>query len=281
MKILSWNVRGLNAPNKQRVIKRRLLLVSADLILLQETKLEDKLAVAFGNGISSLFQASLQTIVASKGAFEGLMIIWKPSQIKVEGIASSRDWILAKITHLQSNTSFFIINIYGPMSPHKKRLTWSSLDGVLSTLSEEQVFIGGDFNAIRSARLGGSQQDFNNWIERNGLLEIDSRDTFTWTNRRKGFSNIAEKIDRFFWQGDLALFPFTPSYNVLPCSSSNHYPILLSLQRTQGSSKTPFRFENMWMKDQNFLTLIENWWKEGFFEGSKLFCFIANLKLVK
>lgn len=37
----------------------------------------------------------------------------------------------------------------------------------------------------------------------------------------------------------------------------------------------------MWMKDPNFLTLIENWWKEGTFEGSKLFCFIAKLKLVK
>lgn len=175
------------------------------------------------------------------------------------------------------------------MSSFKKRLTWSSLDGVLATLSEEQVFIGGDFNAIRSASdktggiicLGSAQQDFNNWIERNDLLEIDSRDTFTWTNKRKGFSNIAEKIDRFFWQGDLTLFPFTSSCNVLPCSGSDHYPILLFLQGTQGSSKTPFKFENMWMKEPNFLTLIENWWKEGTYEGSKLFCFIAKLKSVK
>lgn len=37
----------------------------------------------------------------------------------------------------------------------------------------------------------------------------------------------------------------------------------------------------MWMKDPNFLTLIENWWKEELFEGSKLFCFISKLKFVK
>lgn len=197
--------------------------------------------------------------------------------------------MLVKITHLQSSTSFFIINVYGPMPPSKKRQTWSSLDGVLTTLSEEQVVIGGDFNAIRNAsdkrggitRLGSAQQDFNSWIERNGLLEIDSGDSYTWTNRRKGFSNIAEKIDRFFWQGDFSIFPFTPLYNVLSCSGSDHYPILLTLKGTQGSTRTPFRFKNMWMKEPNFLILIEKWWKEESFEGSKLFCFIAKLKLIK
>lgn len=37
----------------------------------------------------------------------------------------------------------------------------------------------------------------------------------------------------------------------------------------------------MWMKEPNFLIMIEKWWKEESFEGSKLFCFIAKLKLVK
>lgn len=217
------------------------------------------------------------------------MIIQKPSQVKVEGIASNRNWILAKISHLQTNSIFFVINTYGPVFPLKKRLLWSSLDEVLSSLTEEQLFIGGDFNAIRKAsdkrggitHLGGSQQDFNDWIDRNGLLEIDSGDLFTWSNRRKGFSNIAEKIDRFFWQGDLRHFPFSPSCSVLPCSGSDHYPILLSLLGNKDSCRAPFKFENMWMKDPNFLTLIENWWKEEPFEVSKLFCFTTKLKFVK
>ncbi|XP_057832961.2 uncharacterized protein LOC131043747 [Cryptomeria japonica] len=293
MKIVSWNVRGLNAPNKQRVIKRRILLVNVDTILLQETKLDSQQSVSFGNGISSLFHASLQLTVASEGAFGGLMIIWKPSQVQVEGIASSRSWLLARITHLQSNTSFFVFNNYGPVSPLKKRFLWLSLDGIISQLVDEQLIIAGDFNAIQKAldkrggiiRLGGSQQDFNDWIDRNGLLEIDSGDSFTWTNRRKGFNNIAEKFDRFLWQGDFSYFPFAFAFAfacvVLPCSGSNHFPICLSLKGNQATSRSPFRFENMWMKDPNFLALIENWWKEEVFVGSKLFCFISKLKLVK
>lgn len=117
MKILSWNVRGLNAPNKQRVIKRRILLVSAEIIFLQETKLDNRQAVAFGGGISPLFMTTSQLTVDLDGASGGLMIIWRPSQVKVFGIASNRNWILAKVVHFQSN-------------------------------SKEQLFIGGDFNAI-------------------------------------------------------------------------------------------------------------------------------------
>lgn len=89
--------------------------------------------------------------MASEGASRGLMIIWKPSQVQVEGIASSRNWLLPKITHLQSKSSFFVINTYGPMSPIKKRFLWLSLDGVISQLADEQLIIGGDFNAIRKA----------------------------------------------------------------------------------------------------------------------------------
>lgn len=103
-----------------------------------------------------------------------------------------------------------------------------------------------------------SQQDFKDWIDRNGLLDIESGDkSFTWTNRRKGFSNISKKIDRFFWLGDLYSFPFSFECSVLACSGSDHFPILLSFQGDSDNSKSPFRFENMWMKDPNFLTLIE------------------------
>lgn len=112
-------------------------------------------------------------------------------------------------------------------------------------------------------------------------MEIDLGDLFTWTNRRKGFSNIAEKLDRFFWQGDLRSLPFTLSCSVIPCSGSDHYPILLSLIDNKSNCKAPFRFENMWMKDQNFLSLIENKWKEASVVGLKLFCFSAKLKFVK
>lgn len=289
MKILSWNVRGLNAPNKQRVIKRRILLVSADIIFLQETKLGSIQVVAFGSGISSLFYTSSQVTVDSEGASGGLMIILNPSQVKVDGIASNRNWILAKVFHLQSNTTFFVINTYGPVSPLKKWLLWSSLDEVLSSLTKEQLFIGGDFNAIRRASdkrgglicLGGSQQDFNDSIDRNGLMEIDSGDLFTWTNRRKGFSNIAEKIDRFFWQGDLRHFPFSPSCSIIPYSGIRSLSHIALLAWQQGKLQRPIQVWEHVDEGPKISHFDRKLVEEASIEGSKLFCFTAKLKIVK
>lgn len=81
--------------------------------------------------------------------------------------------------------------------------------------------------------------------------------------------------------GDFSSLPFSLDCKVLPCSGLDHYPLLLSLQGESSVSKPPFRFENMWMKDPNFLALIEQWWNEGSFEGSRLFCFVSKLKFIK
>ena len=40
-KILSWNVRGVNAPDKRKVIKNFLRSYRADLVCLQETKVQE------------------------------------------------------------------------------------------------------------------------------------------------------------------------------------------------------------------------------------------------
>lgn len=48
MKVVSWNVRGLNAPSKQRLVKHCLSSFSPELVLLQETKLGDVDLAPFG-----------------------------------------------------------------------------------------------------------------------------------------------------------------------------------------------------------------------------------------
>ncbi|GLJ41464.1 hypothetical protein SUGI_0858130 [Cryptomeria japonica] len=39
MKVLTWNVRGLNAPNKKRILKHCILASKPELTLIQETTL--------------------------------------------------------------------------------------------------------------------------------------------------------------------------------------------------------------------------------------------------
>ena len=45
MKIISWNVKGLNASDKRQRIKQVIDSLQEDIILLQETKLNEKILI--------------------------------------------------------------------------------------------------------------------------------------------------------------------------------------------------------------------------------------------
>ena len=74
MKIISWNVRGINASDKRQRIKQVIDSLQADIILLQETKLSKD---NFDNSIAkwkkwNSFQSQ------GMGALGGLAILWNP-----------------------------------------------------------------------------------------------------------------------------------------------------------------------------------------------------------
>ena len=80
------------------------------------------------------------------------------------------------------------------------------------------MLIGGDFNTILELKekFGGSQIltrniiDFREWVKVIKFIEIPtSNGVFTWNNKRKDFIYIVEKLDRFFFKGELAELDFT------------------------------------------------------------------------
>lgn len=49
-------------------------------------------------------------------------------------------------------------------------------------------------------------------------------------NRREGFVNIVEKLDRFFIAGDWATSGRVCEIEILPITGLDHYPITLTIQ---------------------------------------------------
>lgn len=68
---------------------------------------------------------------------------------------------------------------------------------------------------------------------------------FTWTNRRKDFCNITEKLNRFLFYGDMMRFPFALDGSILPFSGLDHFPILLEIIGEQKACRCSFKFERM------------------------------------
>lgn len=61
---------------------------------------------------------------------------------------------------------------------------------------------------------------------------------------------------------------------------SDHFPILLVDGRVRGGRR-PFRFENMWLKENGFLDKIKEWWEFFEFLGSLSFVLDSKLKALK
>ena len=60
----------------------------------------------------------------------------------------------------------------------------------------------------------------------------------------------------------------------------DHYPILLDGRGIRRDS-IPFRFENMWLKEEEFKDLLKSWWQGFNFMGSCSFILAAKLKALK
>lgn len=91
------------------------------------------------------------------------------------------------------------------------------------------------------------------FVTYNGLFDIQFKlGNFTWTNRRSGFLNIAEKLDRFFFVDNWDKFHWTVQAEMLPIIGSNHYPISVRIQEDVVLDRCPFKFEKMWLRAEVF-----------------------------
>lgn len=77
---------------------------------------------------------------------------------------------------------------------------------------------------------------------------------YTWTNKRFSSKPIFERLDRCLVNAEwCALFPISNVYNMpLIHRLSDHTAILLSTDGPARRVKRSFKFENWWIKEQDF-----------------------------
>ena len=146
--------------------------------------------------------------------------------------------------------------------------------------------MGGDFNVVRfSSECFGStsfiaaMREFSSFIFEQGLIDIPLQGGFfTWSNSREVVSKA--RLDRFLFSADWEdKFPFV-SQQCLPRLLFDHFLIVLeggSFQR----GRRPFRFENMWLKDDGFVERVRSWWDSYNILGASSFVLANKLKLLK
>ena len=112
MKILTWNIKGLNGRSKQRILQNYIKMEDPDIFLIQETKcarktVEDIIKICWRNC------ESYQT--DSKGASGGLPILWNPATVILDQGFSTPCTSHSRVTHRQGSRSRWFHNRVLPL----------------------------------------------------------------------------------------------------------------------------------------------------------------------
>ena len=146
--------------------------------------------------------------------------------------------------------------------------------------------MGGDFNVVRFpsersgiANFSSAMLRFSDFISEQSLIDLPLvGGNFTWSNSREVVAS--SKLDRFLlfadWEEN---FPSVCQCR-LPRLMSDHFRILLEGGNFHGGKK-PFRFENMWLKDEGFLGRVSSWWESYHFQRTPSFSLANKLKMLK
>jgi exonuclease III len=285
MKIITWNIRGLNGISKQRILQNCIKAENPDIRLLQETKCVNGIEEEI---LRRCWRHFNFTYTYSKEEVGGLSILCNPTTFILEMAYSTKGAISAHYRALGSSKSGVITNAYGPQLAQEKDHFLDNLEYINVLRGQERWILGGDFNMVltleeKSGGLKCLDQDsanFNHLIDKLHLINIETRNgSFTWTNKRVGTQHIARKLDCFLISENLMLEGPLIESNILPSTGSDHWAVQLWIDTISTLKYKPFFFEKFWLKHPDFLDLSRTWWVQAEIEhGSRMYKFQQRLK---
>lgn len=262
--IVSFNVRGLNSPNKRAKVLDYLRRKKVDVALLQETHLtlEDT------SRVQNRFYKSV--VASADGTHtKGVMILMKRNiNIAVEKVGSDKKGRLAFCCTSIQGKKIAFVSIYAPTTFEAE--FFPSITSHLLKLNDYQLYIGSDMNAVINANLdksssatAGSQDSaskaLNSFIEDLNLVDVwrvhnpfDKDYTF-FSSRHKTFS----RIDYILISS--GLLASVHSIQFLPRLLSDHNPIISSFNYGNIKNKTSrWRFNCTLLKNEEFIAQLKS-----------------------
>lgn len=258
LRIITWNVRGLNDPNKRKVIKLAVRKWKAHVLCLQETKMNS----LSGDIVKSLWGSRWVEweIMEANGTAGGILLCWDSRWLAKVDVRKGLHSVSCVFKCVCNDMRWFFSGVYGPSSEHGRRELWRELVEVCQSWSMPWC-VGGDFNEIRfpHERLGcmnisRGMSEFSNFINSCNLVDLPLYGSkFSWVKGGGGHS--MSRIDRLLVSSDWEDFFPRSQQSTLPRPVSDHFPLCLDCGALV-RGKSPFRFENMWLREEGFKNLL-------------------------
>jgi hypothetical protein len=176
LKIISWNVRGLNNPQKRESVRYWLRSWKCDVVCLQETKLaEVDLQVVRSLWDNSFIGWEFLPAVGSAG---GVILLWDNRVVeKLDSVV--KNFSVSCLWKGVSDSFVWVgTGLYGPSTDSLRSELWEELNNVRQNWNSPWCVFG-DFNVVRfpSERLGCNRltthmMDFSDFIEVSNLVDL-------------------------------------------------------------------------------------------------------------
>ena len=155
MKVISWNYRGLGSKMKEEAMKTLIMTENPDIMLVQETKLEENL---FHQNNKSYQNKGGTKVVSARGESGGLGTLWNASKFNMVAEKKNVHWLFTKFQHQDSKEVFSIFNVYVPVNAGENKSCWDSLRSLADEEVLENIIIAGDLNISlsQSEKRGGN-----------------------------------------------------------------------------------------------------------------------------
>ena len=121
-------------------------LISLDILLIQETKMEE---AAFLQVSKKIWKKKGTAALSFRGASGGIGTLWDDRKFEAVAIKNNTHWILTMLRQNDTNSLVSISNIYAPNSYGEKINSWTLLHEERSNL-HGNVILAEDLNVILS-----------------------------------------------------------------------------------------------------------------------------------
>ena len=191
--------------------------------------------------------------------------------VLLKGVSDGFEWICS--------------GVYGPTNGSLRDAMWAELDSVRSRWDGAWCLFG-DFNVIRypAERLGCNSFSpamfkFSDFVAKHLLVDLPLvGGEYTWF--RDSNNPSMPRIDRVLMSADWEEHFLHVSQRTLPRVVSDRCPLLVEAGGVS-RGKSPFRFENMWLKVEGFVDKVRLWWISYHFVGPPSFVLACKLKALK